>query len=1045
MDLVPGIYESVISDAMEISLKSMGDAVDIDRGPIPYEASSDVLSRYVQKVLKRGLTAIRDKALLASDKGSREPAALKAEIDACNRILGLISELSEEDDILDWRIGEAGERLLSIWNRMDAKVRRPNTSISVSTLFTGGRRGVPIYEELCREIETSEEADLLVSFIKNSGLRLIMDSLTRMTDRGGRVRVLTTTYTGATDPQAIERLSRLRNTEVRISYDSKSTRLHAKSYLFKRANGFDTAFIGSSNLSNAAISDGMEWNVKLTEQDAPQVISVMRSAFDTYWSSPDFEPYEPLEDLPKLNAALRRESDRGTRVGGVRFDIRPYLFQQEILDELEAEREVFGSYRNLVVAATGTGKTVVSAFDYRRFREGAERDRLLYVAHRRDILVKSLATYRAILRDDNFGGLCDGHGASGDMGHVFMTIESFESRKVYESVDPGYYDYIVVDETHHAAAKSYRRLLSMEPRIMLGLTATPERMDGEDILKYFNGRIASQIRLPEAINRELLVPFQYFAVTDPASLSGVRFERGRFSEEDLEALYTSAEGDARVRAILDALDRYQPDIGSVKGLGFCVNIVHAEYMARKFNEAGIPSMALSSMSGSDSRDSAPGMLARGEVRFVFSVNIYNEGVDIPEVNTVLFLRPTDSMTVFVQQLGRGLRRCEGKSELTVLDFVGQFDKRYTMYERKLRYLTSLNTVSVLAQIDKGFCGLPNGCSIKLEEVAKERILASIKGSAPSGKRRLLERIRDGMRSNGSPPGLEGFLEENGIGLNDIYRNRVTYTGLCAEAGGGSAEEKDEKLFSKGFARLSTADSCDWIAWMEGAISGAAGVADRLGRRFAAMLYYTFYDRSGPDEGFSSIEDFIGMLRSKTGYMDEMRAVLSICRNGIRHAGQKAPSEPSCALRLHCRYHRNQILAAIGKTTFEYRYPFREGVLNIDDSTDVLLVNLNKSEDEFTPTTMYEDYAMDERLFHWQSQSTTSIDSRTGRRYTSGDPRHRALLFVRENKTEKGQPMPFMYLGKGRHRSHSGSRPIDIVWEMEERMPPEILAYSPVNG
>ncbi|MBE6520663.1 MAG: DUF3427 domain-containing protein [Thermoplasmata archaeon] len=1043
MDLVPGIYESVISDAMELSLKSMDKGVEIDREPIPYDASSDVLSRYVQKILKKGLAVIRDKAVSKATE-NRESAALRAEIDACNDILERISEMSEDEDILDWRIGESGERLLSIWNKMDARLRRPNTPISVSTLFTGGRRDLPVYEELCREIETSEEADLLVSFIKNSGLRLIQDSLERLTERGGRVRVLTTTYMAATDAMAIERLSAMKNTEVKVSYDSKSTRLHAKSYIFKRSNGFDTAFIGSSNLSNAAISDGMEWNVKLTEQDAPQVVSVMKSAFDTYWASPDFELYTPEEDKAKLLVALDKESGKGVDVNLARFDIRPYLFQQQILDDLEIERDVYGSYRNLVVAATGTGKTVVSAFDYKRFRAYAERDRLLYVAHRTDILKKSLATYRTILNDSNFGSLCDGNHEPADLGHVFMTISSFGTRDISKAVGPDFYDYIVVDETHHSAAKSYQDLLGMKPKIMLGLTATPERMDGEDILKYFNDRIASEIRLPEAINRELLVPFQYFAVTDPASLVGVRFERGKFREDDLESLYTE-NGDTRVNAILDALSRYQPDIDAIKGLGFCVNIGHAEYMARKFNEAGIPSIALSSLSDCDSRGDAPRKLGKGEIRFIFSVNIYNEGVDIPEVNTILFLRPTDSMTVFVQQLGRGLRRCEGKSELTVLDFVGQFDKRYTMYERKLRYLTSLNSVSVMAQLENGFCGLPNGCSIKLEEVARDRIVNSIKGSFPSGKKRLLDRVRDRMRSDGKASGLEDFLEENGIELYDIYKNKVTYTGLCAIAEGKSTDENDEKLFSRGFSRLAAADSKEWMAWIQKTIAYGLGAMNKLEERFATMLYYTFYDNAGPKEKFKKITDFFDFLLSKIPYMGEMKTIVSLRMKNVKNAGKQIPLGFESALRLHCRYHRNQVLAAIGKTTFDYKYPFREGVLNIDDDTDILMINLNKSEDDFSPTTMYEDYAIDERNFHWQSQSTTSIESPTGKRYTSGKPEHRALLFVRENKSVNGQSMPFMYLGKGHHKSHSGSKPISIVWEMEERMPPEILAYSPVNG
>ncbi|MBO4797188.1 MAG: DUF3427 domain-containing protein [Candidatus Methanomethylophilaceae archaeon] len=1028
MDLRPGIYEQVVSEPMSEkigSLKPEGLKAELEK--IPGEDCSDILSGYLRKVIKLGLPEIPDR-----EKGD-------AKIVFCNRVIRMLADITGDPDLLSWIIDKSGERLLSVREAYRKPYNRPKTPLSVSTLFTGGIETPPMYEELCREAETSDEVCFIVSFIKNSGLRLIFDSLEKFTSGGGTLKVLTTVYMAATESAAVERLSGLRNTEVRISYDTNSTRLHAKSYIFKRRNGFDTAFIGSSNLSGFAVNDGMEWNVKITRQDNPQILEMMKSAFDSYWESSDFVRYTPRDDLPKLKRALMKEkSEPGSSPV---FDIRPYPYQQEILNDLETEREVFGSYRNLVVAATGTGKTIVSAIDYRDFAARSESSRLLYIAHRIDILKKSLDTFRAVLRRPNFGGLCDGTHDPLDQDHVFMTVSSFESRKIVGMIPPDYYDYVVVDETHHIAAKSYGRILSLAPKILLGLTATPERTDGMDILRYYNGRIASEIRLPDAINRGLLVPFHYFAVTDPADLKGVRFERGRFSAADLENLYVGR--DARVEAVLGALNRYQPDTDGIRGIGFCVSIRHAEYMAEKFREAGIPSLSVTAGTDPDVRSDAPAELASGNVNFLFTVDLYNEGVDIPEINTVLFLRPTESLTVFIQQLGRGLRRSPGKTELTVLDFVGYTDRRYKMYEYKLGYLSSAFSVPVSSQIAGGFYGLPIGCSIKLEEVAREYILRSIKSCRAAGKTGLSEIMKSWVPSDGNFS-LGSFLSDNDLDISDLYKRKVTFTGLRRECLGIECDESSEKLFSKGFLRLSTTDSKTWIDWIRSLAASGIREFGSEDTKFACMLYYTFYDRSGTDEGFASVQDFITMLFSAEDYRTELLSVLDYCSGRIRHKEIRTGTGFENTLGLHCRYHKNQILAAVGKSGFGHLYPWREGVLNIDENTDIFLISLNKSEKDYSPTTMYQDYAVSESLFHWQSQSRTSADSATGRRYTSGRKEYKALLFVRERKEYDGRAMPYIYLGAGRCKSYEGSRPVTVIWEMEHKIPPEVLTHSPIG-
>ena len=769
--LHPGLYEQVINNALNRELSEVPEARK-STAPIDTAEASKVLAQYLTEVVQKGLDNVQDNG-----------GGIEAQIALANQIVSTIQTTTKEPDFAALGVDQRAEQLLALLRENDPRlatgkaakdIERPETPLAQSSLFTGAIHEPQMYTELKKEIVSADHIDMLVSFIKWSGLRLLMDELRQFTQNGGELRIITTSYMGATDVKAIEELRQLPNTKIKVSYDTKRTRLHAKTYVFYRDTGFTTAYVGSSNLSNAAISSGLEWNVKVTRKDLPETIDKIAATFESYWNAGEFEYYNEGQ-RERLARALKAEKYSETDHSGIyTLDILPYSYQQEILDKLEAERTVRGHNRNLVVAATGTGKTVISALDYKRFckQRPGQPCRLLFVAHREEILKQSLYTFRAVLKDANFGELLVGNYKADSIDHLFISIQTFNSQDFTAKTGADFYNYIVVDEFHHAAAPTYQKLLEYyQPQILLGLTATPERMDGKSILDYFGGRVAAEIRLPEAIDRKLLCPFQYFGVTDTADLSSLKWRTGGYDKAELSNLYTFSGMVAQRRAdlVVNSILKYVTDIDEVKGLGFCVSIEHARFMANYFNTHGIPSMALTGDSSDEERNTAKQRLVSGEIRFIFVVDIYNEGVDIPEVNTVLFLRPTESLTVFLQQLGRGLRLAENKECLTVLDFIGQANKKYN-FEEKFAALLSNTTHSVSREIKEGFVSAPKGCYIQLEKIAAKYVLDNISASydRTSG---LVARAASFTEDTGLPLTLGNFLDYYHLDPRAIYSKK----------------------------------------------------------------------------------------------------------------------------------------------------------------------------------------------------------------------------------------------------------------------------------
>jgi superfamily II DNA or RNA helicase/HKD family nuclease len=1018
-----GLYESLVTEALAEQLRGNTTAQATLRAVDPAD-QPHVLARHVYEVAHRVLTGVKDS---------------EQRVEIVNRLVaGLESETN--------RVDHPAAQLLRLVSppqpgEVPLEDVRPSTPLNEAALLTNTKGEPNLGAELRAEIDTADEVDLLCAFVKWHGLRLLEPELRRLQSRNAPLRVITTTYMGATERAALDRLARELGAEIKIQYDAQRTRLHAKAWMFRRRTRFDTAYVGSSNLSRAALLEGVEWNVRISRMGTPTLLEKFHATFDTYWNDSSFETYDPDQDRDRLDDALA-EASGAARHGRVTItlsglEVRPLSYQQEMLDAIEAERSVHGRHRNLVVAATGTGKTVVAALDYRRLCTTTNRPRLLFIAHRREILEQSLRMYREVLADETFGELYVGGARPERWQHVFASVQSLTSYGV-ANIPPDAFDVVVIDEFHHAQATTYRRLMDhLAPREFLGLTATPERADGLDVRSFFDGRTAAELRLWDALGADLLCPFHYFAVADGTDLRQIGWSRGRYDEAELSNVFTGNR--ARAAIVLSQLRDKVLDPGAMRGLGFCVSVAHAEFMAEVFREAGVPALAVSGSTPAPERDRALADLKARRVNILFAADLFNEGLDLPDVDTVLFLRPTESATVFLQQLGRGLRRTPSKAVLTVLDFVGHHRKEFR-FDIKLRALTGYTRRGLEREIQRDFPFLPSGCQIVMDKQAQTLVLDNIRAQVAN----RWSQMTSELRSYGDQE-LSTFLEESGLDLADVLRQgQRSWTELRRAAGlptptGSSHEAKllkrvrafthvDDPLRAEAYGRL---------------LNGGADL-ERLSpaeQRLGRMLLFSLWPDAG---GHATYAEALDSLRREHAVRQEIRSVVDLAFDSARHQTVALGGTLSeVPLRVHGRYQREEILAALDYASLE-RKPtsMMQGVAYASAfNADILFVTLKKSETDYSPTTMYRDYPISPTLFHWESQSTTTVRSTTGQRYLNGTSN--ALLFVREHHQDDFGTSPYLFLGPAHYVSHEGERPIAITWRLDEPMPAEFFASATV--
>ena len=913
---------------------------------------------------------------------------------------------------------------------------RPISGFRVSNLFTGGSSTLSLGEEIRREIASADEICFIVSFLKVSGVRILLDDLKKFCSREGtRLRIITTTYCGATQAKAIEQLAALPNTEIRISYNTDIERLHAKSYIFVRNSGMNTAYIGSSNLSKSAQTEGLEWNMRVTSVENPHIIKTALATFEMYWNSPNFEDFR-IGGIEKFNKEIHRNifHTEATDFVYQRYTLLPH--QKQILDKLRVEREDRGNFKNLIVAATGTGKTVISAFDYQEFARTHSRARILFTAHREEILRQSLNTYRSVLQDANFGTLWVGANRpqeANEYEHLFVSISMFNSRfdELFALLDSDFYDYIVIDEAHHSQADSYRKLFDhFQPQLLVGLTATPERMDGKDLRPDFGNRISAEIRLPQALQAGLLTPFQYLCISDDTDLSDDSLWSGQ--KYNIERLADKLCAKTRARLIVDALHKYLADEYTCRALCFCVNKRHADFMAEQLRLYGFNAQSLTSDTPSEERKQLARELREGTLHYLCVVDIFNEGVDIPEVDTVLFLRPTESLTIFLQQLGRGLRLSAGKTELTVLDFVAQANRKYDFASR-FRALTLQPEKNIQKQIKEGFTLLPLGCSIVMEKKARQYILDNIT-SAIYNKNRIVKEIN----SYATIPTLTQFLENNGQDIRILYQGSNCWSSLKRAAGRISyADDAVTKRLEKGMSNLIHHNSSSFLRFVERFIAGENVHKVEVNKTYAIMLYYALFQDKISKTGYDSINEALELVHKPkyACFKQEITEIISFLLARLDIKTTPIGTEIIPGLELYGCYTREEVFTLVGRQTAEVKMQgAASGVFNLPEHNATLLfVTLNKSEKDFSPSTQYNDYLINEEYFHWQSQNTDSHNNNGGRRYTEQEQtKNKIILFVREEKKDGfGNTSPFHCFGLVDYVSSHDDFPMNVKWKLQK--------------
>jgi len=1052
--LPDGLYDRLITEELALQLNEFSDKNSHTLTTLDSSTSARRLADALAEQLADVLQEIGSISSNENTEDGTQPSRLQAQLQFVNSLLVKIRSRATElhpkrslDDHIRL-LAEPVQHLTSVHRKRKASTA-PDTGLMVPWLFTASKGSPALLNELRHELASSDRIDILMSFITVSGIRKIRDILQSISAVDGagkaraKLRVITTTYIGATEASAVDELARLPNCEVKISLDGRRTRLHAKAWIFERDSGFGTAYVGSANLTQAALAGGLEWTVKFAERGQGSMFQQAQAHFETLWHDSEFMQYDPErpEHVSALAFAIAKEKGGGLKEEPTNvyrfFDIVPKNYQLEMLEQLQAERER-GRKRNLLVAATGTGKTVVAAFDYRRIcLEHGGRPRLLFIAHRVEILRQAMRTYREVLRDPSFGQMLSGAYSLNSPDHLFTTIESLHSNSLLDRYGDDYWHTVVFDECHRIAAASFDVVATrVKPAVLLGLTATPERSDGNSIAPYFDskpdGSPAVELRLWHALDLQLLAPFEYFACDDSTDFRTIPWRQSG----EIAALENVLTGDhVRARMIVNEWRRLCSTPTQSKALAFCVSVAHAQFMTDYFNAVGLPARCLTGTSSQLEREDGPRALAKGEICILVTVDLFNEGVDIPMVDTILLLRPTQSSVLFQQQIGRGLRLSPGKESCLILDFVGQHSVEFR-FDHLLGQLTGLDRRQLIDGVENGFSQLSSGCYIQLQQKSREQILENLRRLIGQNWRRMTTELQAYASLKGRDNvTLSNFLYDQALDITDIYRTTSPsgWTSLKRAAGLIVSDVgPEEEYFGRRFTSLLHSNDQAQIALMASLGSMQEPIPDCDGIE-ATRLQMLAYQVDGAPSRIGTGTAFAHRLRDNVHSRSELVELAQVLSGNELPKSVPLSGMEDMPLSLHRYYKKNEILAAVGFLTSAKRPLFNTGVLRIESQRiELMFVTLDKSSG-FHETIAYHDYAISHDLFHWQSQNSTAPTTKIGKQYINSvgaDANGWTYqLFVRIDSDS-----PFLACGAAEFQESHGDRPMNITWKLKIPLP-----------
>lgn len=888
--------------------------------------------------------------------------------------------------------------------------------------------GKRVLTSIKRELNDCDEFWFSVAFITTSGLAVLQTLFKELEDRGIRGRILVSQYLNFTQPEALRKLLSLSHIETRISV---SGNFHSKGYLFKKENYYNL-IVGSSNLTASALCSNKEWNLKISAISGSSIIGHALNEFQTAFDQAVVVDEKYIDRYSAIYSKYRAKSIENARAlnSMLPVDISPNKMQTEALSSLKNLRSE-GKRKSLLISATGTGKTYLSAFDIKQCKA----KRVLFVVHRFNIAEKTMKDYKSIFGDSKSMGLYSGSNRDLDADFIFSTVQTISRDEHLKMFSPSSFDYIVIDETHRAGASSYQRLLNyFEPSFLLGMTATPERMDGLDVFKLFDYNIAYEIRLHAALEQEMLSPFHYYGLTDISVA-------GEFIDE--KSVFNRLVADERVDRIIEQVKYYGCDDGVIKGLVFCSKVQESDELSAKFNERGYRTVSLSGATNEKDREAAIKRLESSDMSqkldYIFTVDIFNEGVDIPRVNQVVMLRPTESSIVFIQQLGRGLRKLENKEYLTVIDFIGNYEKNY-LVPVALYGDTSYNKDRLRSLVAGGNNFIPGTSSINFDRITQDKIFESINTANLQKKSDLVKDYRLLKYKIGRVPMMMDFIKYAArdpflyVAYSKSYYNFVVDVDKEVETSLSSIQMKMLELFSREINNAKRVEESIIlrelleneelkISCLKKIISDEYGydvedvtidscvgnlnfafVTEKVNKKLiscgeANNLAIVRYENDVISLD-SNLSDALSCSVFKSFLSDSIECAISMFANDY------VPSRFNDGFVLYRKYSRKDAFRVLNWKQNPVAQNVGGYMLSADKSNCPIFVNYHK-EENISSTTKYEDGFINNSEFSWMSKSNRTLNSpdvMAIKNYRSG---LRLPLFIKKSNDEGGD---FYYMG-----------------------------------